>query len=188
MRYYTVNEAFQLLKNYKITSHKESVRRWLREGIIKGTSPRSRKEGWTIQENDLMDFIRSRMPDEGFSDSFNTTNVLKEEAQSRIRTEMWWELVRKNIFEYFIEVKKTQVRACVEHIGYSKTFEDYVWQSIKQNKRGYATPRIPYLLEAFLFDGRRLLMDKNYENKDEQIIFAVLEYLRQQKVNKKNNY
>src|SRR5699024_2339913 len=140
MRYYTVNEAFQLLKNYKITSHKKRVRRWLREGIIKGTTPRSRKEGWTTQQNELMDYIRSRMQDAGFRDAITRTHALKEKEKSRIRTEMWWEQVRKNICEYFIEVKKTQVRACVEHIGYSKTFEDYVWKSIKQNKRGYATP------------------------------------------------
>lgn len=31
---YSVDEAFELLKIYKITSHKESERRWLRSGPL----------------------------------------------------------------------------------------------------------------------------------------------------------
>ncbi|WP_267900376.1 hypothetical protein [Lentibacillus cibarius] len=42
---YNVEDAFSLLKTYKITTHMESVRRWLREGTIKGIPPKSRKEG-----------------------------------------------------------------------------------------------------------------------------------------------
>lgn len=59
---YSIETAFELLKSYKITSHKESVRRWLREGKIKGIPPASRKEGWMIKKENLLVFIRARMP------------------------------------------------------------------------------------------------------------------------------
>lgn len=179
---YTVEDAFNLLKSYKITTHMESVRRWLREGKIKGVPPKSRKEGWLIQEDDLMHFIQRRMPDDIPVDSSNTTNDVKETDRDAIRSEMWWELVRKNIFEDLLEVKKAHVRDAVAHMELSKAFEDYAWENIQKHKRGYASPRIPYILDAALFDGQRIMLDTSYESKNEQIIFAVLEYLRQKKV------
>jgi len=48
-----VDEAFEILKEYKITTHKESVRRWLREGYIQTNSPVSKKEGWRIKQSDV---------------------------------------------------------------------------------------------------------------------------------------
>ena len=36
MTTYSVNEVFERLKALKITSHEESVRRWLRTGKLKG--------------------------------------------------------------------------------------------------------------------------------------------------------
>ncbi|MFC7063597.1 zincin-like metallopeptidase domain-containing protein [Halobacillus seohaensis] len=47
----------KVLAEYKITTHKESVRRWLRNGTLKGTAPTSRKEGWKISESNLKAFI-----------------------------------------------------------------------------------------------------------------------------------
>ncbi|GAB4074603.1 hypothetical protein GCM10028778_21060 [Barrientosiimonas marina] len=182
MALYNVRDALKLLQTYKITSHEESVRRWLRQGYIKGIPPESRKEGWLIQEENLLDFIRARMPENITLDPSNTTNNAKEDTRDAIRAEMWWELVRKNLFEDALEVKKSSVRACVEHMGFSKAFETYAWGYLQQNKRGYATPRIPYLLEAALFDGHRIKLDTAYEAKEEQILFAVLEHLRQEKV------
>ncbi|RYG71265.1 MerR family transcriptional regulator [Lentibacillus cibarius] len=181
MKTYTVETAFDLLKDYKITTHIESVRRWLREGKIKGTPPKSRKEGWLIQEEDLLHFIQSRLPDEIPVASPHTTTDVKGTDREAIRAEMWWELVRKNIFEDLLEVKKTQVRDAVNHMGLSKTFERDAWGIIQEHKRGYASPRIPYLLDAALFNGQRIMLDTTYENKDEQVVFAVLEYLRQKK-------
>ncbi|MFD1362840.1 hypothetical protein [Lentibacillus salinarum] len=179
MRVYNVDSAFALLKKYKITTNKESVRRWLRQGKIKGIPPVSRKEGWQIIEADLVSFVKERIPE------FNTTNFVTEAiSEDDIRAKMWWEIVKKNIFEDFLEIKKSRVRECVKHKGYSKEFEIYVWENLKKNKRGYKTPRIPYLLDAFLFDTKRLLMDQSYENIEDKILFSLIEYLREKKVKK----
>lgn len=181
MRNYNVDEAFQILKEYKITTHKESVRRWLRDGIIKGLSPASRKEGWLIPQKNLFDFIHERIP-QNVSPSINTTSDVKKQTKEEIRAEMWRELSRKNIFEDYIEPKKKQVQACIEHKGYSKEFGGYVWENISQHKRGYTTPRIPYLLDAFQFEGERIRFDENYELLEEKILYALIEHLRKKRV------
>lgn len=163
MKIYNVDSAFEMLKHHNITTHKESVRRWLRNGDLKGITPSSRKVGWRIKEDDLWTFIESRTP---------KGNLLNEEnIKRKTRENMWWELVQKNIFEGYIDIRKTQVRTCIEHLGYSKEFETFIWEVISKNKRGYKTPRIPYLLEAFLFDSKRILLDKNYNQLEDQIPF-----------------
>lgn len=182
MKTYTVDQAFKLLEDYKITTQEESVRRWLREGTIQGIAPRSRKEGWMIPGENLFAFIQSRMPDDTVMPNTNATNVVNNKED--IRAEMWWELVRKNLFEGAIEVKKTFMRQCVDHMELSKTFETYAWELLQEHKRGYAMPRIPYLLDAALFDGHRILLDTNFESIEEQVMFAVLEYIRQKKTAK----
>jgi len=60
----------------------------------------------------------------------------------------------------------------------SKEFERYIWRAVSNHKRGYKTPRIPYLLDAFLFDGERILMNANFEETEEKILFALIEHLR----------
>ena len=174
LRVYNVDEAFEILKEYKITTHKESVRRWLREGNIQANSPVSKKEGWRIKQSDLFDFIHERLPKRLPKNVEDTKIQSKEE----IRSEMWWELVKKNIFEDFIHVKKKQVQECIEHLRMSKEFEGYIWRAVSNHKRGYKTPRIPYLLDAFLFDGKRILMNTNFEETEEKILFALIEHLR----------
>lgn len=57
--FYTVSEAFELLKREGITKNIQVLRRWLRSGELKGTRG-SRKEGWHIQEKDLKLFIDTR--------------------------------------------------------------------------------------------------------------------------------
>ena len=53
-RWYNVNEALEVLKSYDITSSKQMITRWLREGkIIVGEVSVNRKEGWRIHEKDL---------------------------------------------------------------------------------------------------------------------------------------
>ena len=69
---------------------------------------------------------------------------------------MWWELVRKNIFEDFIKIRRKQIRESIVHLGMSKEIERYIWNTVSNHKRGYATPRIPYLLEAFLLSEKLL--------------------------------
>jgi hypothetical protein len=175
---YTVDEAFQILNDLKLTSNKESVRRWLRQGTIKGISPSSKKEGWKITKESLDTFIKERLPE-----SYTTSDVTK--ADSRAREKMWIELANKNIWEGYVELKKAHVREGIQHRGYSKELEDAVWEACEKNKRGYSKPRIPYLLEAFGFDGKRLLLDQNFADKEEQIVFSIIEYVRKQIVNKK---
>jgi hypothetical protein len=62
MKMYSVDEVLEILKTYKITTHKESVRRWLRQDVIKGIAPSSRKEGWQIPKEALDDFVQQRLP------------------------------------------------------------------------------------------------------------------------------
>jgi hypothetical protein len=172
MKTYNVDEAFEILKVNKITTNKESVRRWLRQGVIKGIAPASRKEGWTITESELQEFIQQRLP------KTYTTSVVNEEVKDQIRTEMWMELAKKNIFEGSVEIKKSLVRECIQHRRYSKELEEKVWKQCIENSREYSKPRVFYLLEAFRFDGQRLLLDKNFESLDEQIVFSIIEYVR----------
>ena len=49
-RWYNVNEALEVLKSYDITSSKQMITRWLREGKIVGEVSVNRKEGWRIHE------------------------------------------------------------------------------------------------------------------------------------------
>ena len=172
MTTYSVNEVFKRLKALKITSNEESVRRWLRTGKLKGYQ-NSKKQGWQIREEDLQQFINERLPD------FNATNVVLKEA---IREQMWYQIVHRNIFEGFIDIKKSRLKDCIEHKRYSKDFFTYCWDQLSQKNQGRAVPRVPYLLDAFLYDSKRIKMDNTYELLEEQVIFALIEYLRVQKV------
>src|SRR5699024_7372463 len=154
MKKYTVSEAFIVLKENKITTNEESVRRWLRQGIIEGIPPETRKDGWRIREEDLKAFIQSRLPEDiSYHNSYATNDVKSEKV---IRAEMWWELASKHLFEGFIEPKRKQVKTCARHLRYSKDLEKYVWSIISRHKMGYAAPHVPYLLDAFLFNGKRI--------------------------------
>lgn len=155
LRQYTVDEAFNILRENKITTNEESIRRWLRQGFIQGIPPATRKDGWRIREEDLNAFINARLPE-----NLATNDANKQEE---IRADMWWELARKYIFEGFIEPKRKQIKACAEHKRYSLSFEKEVWSIISKHKMGYANPHIPYLLDAFLFNGQRIHMDSHYE-------------------------
>src|SRR5699024_2966112 len=180
LKQYTIREAFAILRQNKITTHEESVHRWLRQGVICGIPPETRRDDWRISEKDLFAFIRSRMPEEPERNKTNTTNdVNNKEA---IRTEMWWELARKYIFEGAIEPKRKQIKTCVEHQRYSSAFEKEAWAIISGHTRGYSKRHIPYLLGAFLFNGERIRIDDNYEGQDERILYSLLEHIRQEQV------
>ncbi|MFC7064238.1 hypothetical protein [Halobacillus seohaensis] len=183
MTQYNVDQALEKLKHYKITTHKESLRRWLRNGTLKGMAPTSRKEGWRINESDLWAFIQERVPEE-LVESTNATNVVKDNNdRESVRAEMWWEMVRKNMFEGSMDVKKMDIKACIEHNKHSKDFEAYVWEKINEHT-WQAKPRILYLLDAFLFNGHRIKMDHSFEELEEQILFPLIEYLRRKRTNK----
>lgn len=179
VRSYTVSEAFSILRENKLTTNEESVRRWLRQGIIQGIPPETRKEGWRIREDDLYMFIQSRLPENFVTNLSYPTNDAKN--QEAIRAEMWWELARKHIFEGFIEPKRKQIKACAEHKRYSRPFEKEAWSIISKHKMGYVNPHIPYLLDAFLFNGQRIRMDDHYELQEERMLYALLEHIRKKK-------
>jgi hypothetical protein len=135
------------------------------------------KKGWQISKDSLDDFIQQRLPEtyttnvvKGMEDH-NTTIVVKED----IRAEMWREIVNKNIWEGYVKIKKSVVRDCIRHKGYSKELEAIVSQRCVENSQEYRKQRMPYLLEAFRFEGKRLLLNRNFENIEEQVIFAILE-------------
>ena len=183
LKEYNVDEAFEVLKANKLTTHKESVRRWLRQGLIKGTPPSSRKEGWKIPSESLNEFINQRLPDTA------TINVIKEppgiyssksikEIEEEVRSSIWFELANKHIWEGFIEIKKTRIRECIKHRRYSSKLEEAVWQACLENSRAYSKPRVFYLLEAFGFDRKRMLLDTNFGDIQEQIIFPIIEHVR----------
>ena len=180
MTTYSVQEVFKKLQALKITSNEESVRRWLRTGKLKGYQ-QSKKQGWRITEEDLQHFIDQRLPafDARQERSINTTMVVKEEA---IREQMWFEIVQRNIFEGYVEVKKSRLKECIEHKHYSKDFFMYCWDQLTQQHRHHTVPRVPYLLDAFLYDSNRIKMDHHYELLEEKVLFALIEYLRIQKV------
>ena len=190
MTTYSVNEVFKQLKALKITSNEESVRRWLRTGKLKGYQ-NSKKQGWQITEEDLQQFIDERMPNFNATNvvlnnttdeqAVNTTNVALEEA---IREKMWYEIVHRYIFEGFIDIKKSRLKDCIEHKRYSKDFFTYCWDQLSQKNPGRAVPRVPYLLDAFLYDSKRIKMDNNYELLEEKVIFALIEHLRLKRVQK----
>ena len=157
---------------------------WKAEGLSK-----QQKTGLEIREEDLQQFIDERLPDFNATNvvlnnttdeqSVNTTNVVLTEA---IREQMWYQIVHRNIFEGFIDIKKSRLKDCIEHKRYSKDFFTYCWDQLSQKNQGRAVPRVPYLLDAFLYDSKRIKMDNNYELLEEQVIFALIEYLRVQKV------
>ena len=95
---------------------------------------------------------------------------------------MWYQIVHRNIFEGFIDIKKSRLKDCIEHKHYSKDFFTYCWDQLSQKNQGSAVPRVPYLLDAFLYDSKRIKMDNTYELLEEQVIFALIEYLRGKKV------
>lgn len=184
---YTVDEAFEKLKEYKITTHQESVRRWLRQGIIQGIAPSSRKEGWLIPKENLDDFIKNRLPNihatesVGESKESYTTDVAKE-IEEQARAAMWIELANKNIWEGYVEIKKSRIQDCISHRRFPKDLEHAVWERCVANSRAYKKPRVSYLLEAFGFEQQRLLLDQNFEDIEEQVIFAIIEYVRQSRM------
>jgi hypothetical protein len=180
LKIYSIDEAFNLLKSYKITTNKESVRRWLRQGVIKGIPPSSRKEGWKIPKYALDEFVQRRLP--GFITTNdvkgNNTTFVEKQIEESTRATMWVELVNKNIWEGYVEIKKTRLQECIQHRRYSKDFELTVWQRCVENSKAYSKPRVSYLLEAFGFEGKRILLDKNFVDLEEQVIFALIEYVR----------
>ena len=79
----TVKEATGFLNEHKITSSEQMVRRWLRQGKIKGVPSKNRKIGWRICIKDLIGFIDSLQwegtaYEEGIDDQTKIERLMKE--------------------------------------------------------------------------------------------------------------
>lgn len=81
-----------------------------------------------------------------------------------------------------MEIKKNRINECIDHRSYSKELAQEVWERCEENSKAYKQPRILYLLEAFLFEGQRLLLDQNFASLDEQILFPIIEHVRKNRV------
>ncbi|TCI50351.1 DNA-binding protein [Exiguobacterium sp. SH5S13] len=200
---YTIDEAFEILSRNKLTTHKETVRNWVRKGVIQAEPLESRKKGYRISEAALEQFIKERMPD-GWglypeSVTGDVRDVVKNEDEAayhveidveaikeQAREEMWYELLGRFIFEDYFVLKKSEIRAAVEHMRYSKEFEAEVWARCSKHTWGHATPRVPYLLDYFMFEGKRVPFNKDFGGKDEQIIHALIEKIRRDRVQGKH--
>lgn len=182
---YTVDEAFEILKRNKITTSKESVRRWLRDGVIEAAPPATRKQGWRIAEDALDRFIAERLPEgivkENEGAPSYTTDDLKA-AEERGRTEMWNRVAGRWLWEGHLEIKRKMIRDAVEHMRYTKEFEELVWQRVVANSKSYSKPRVFYLIDAFLFENERVLYHPDFgggrTGLEESIVFAILDKVR----------
>jgi hypothetical protein len=187
VKIYSVDEAFLILQHNKITSHKESVKRWLRQGKLlgqKGGGPK--KNGWIIQEEDLHAFIKERVPEglylpmnplpiENPSGNTEEMEFYREEG----RLEMWQQITSRNIWEGRHEFKKRFIQDCMDHLRLdNKNLRDYLFENILSHNNGYAKPGVSYLLEKFRFNGHRLDFYLQYGSLEEQITFSVIDYLR----------
>lgn len=191
MKTYGIHELFAILRDYKITTNIESVRRWLREGTIEGIPPKSRKQGWQVDQEALDRFLSERLPNGIIKtnivrDANNNTNNASIEIDTtnvsinkeKIREEMWYEITNKNIWEGFVEIKKSLLKEAQRHAKFSDDVMEEVWNRCIENSRMYSKPRVSYLLEAFRFEGKRILLDQNYAEIEEQMIFAIIEYVK----------
>lgn len=212
-RIYTVEQLFEVLEDYKITSNIESVRRWLRNGTIEGIAPTSRKVGWKVTQSALDAFLKERLPEKAITTNItkedNTTDValrgevakLKEQlsiAQSKlhqsrereiqtidrdaIRAQMWREITSKNIWEGYVSIKRSMLKAAAEHRYYTPELIEKVWERLTtdSSNRGYKQPRVSYLLDAFSFDGERVLMDNSFASLEEQVVYALIEHVKKE--------
>lgn len=183
---YELDELFDILKRNKITKNKESVRRWLREGKIVGTKGAGpKKNGWKVSEEALQRFLIDRLPENAESRSeVNTTTVALSEAEQEQlreegRQEILDQLATNNIWEGRFVFKKKFIVDCLDHKRIDNTaLRAYILNRILEHKRGYAAPGVVYLLDTFNFEGNRLTFDKGFSGMEEQITFALIEYLR----------
>lgn len=188
MQMYDLDALFAILERQKITTHKESVRRWLREGKISGTKGAGpKKNGWQVTEEALNRFLAERLP-AGFpeqSEDTTTTVVLSEMEKAQLREEgrheLLSQLAARNIWEGRFVFKKRWVNECLDHRRMeNRDTRAYILGRILGHRGAYATPGVVYLVDTFDFDGERLVFDDDFGSLDEQITFPLIEYLRQE--------
>lgn len=181
---YELDELFDILKQKKITTNKESVRRWLRQGKLKGTKGAgTRKNSWWVTKEELQRFLAERLPEDATAASRDVacSEAAKEQLREEGRNEILDLLARKNLWEGRRVFKKSIVREALNRIGNDEA-RAYIMNRIMQHKAGYATPGVLYLFNHFEFEGERLAFDQRFGLLDEQIIYPLVDYLRQEYV------
>lgn len=197
---YTIDQAFEILAAYRVTTHKETVRNWVRKGIIQAEPLESRKKGYRVSEESLRTFLSSRLPEGwerfgplaenqeqpiGRDDDKDVPRYTEQEVEAikeQVREEMWFKLMDKFIFERYFVLKKSDIKAAIQYRRHSKDFEDFVWERCSKHKFGFATPRVKYLFGYFEFEGERIPFDRDFGDLDEQIIYALIERIRVKRV------
>ena len=192
---YTIDEAFEILSKNKLTSHKETVRNWVRKGVIQAEPLESRKKGYRISEEALEQFIKERMPEgwELYPESVtgDSRDVVKNEDEAPYhaeidieaikeqgRIEMWNRVAGRCLWEGHLEITRTMIRNAIEHRGHSKEFGQFVWERCLKDSAPRKKPRVLYLVDAFLFEGERVPFDQGFDLKEEQIMHALIEHVR----------
>ena len=195
---YTIDEAFEILSKNKLTTHKETVRNWVRKGVIQAEPLESRKKGYRISEAALEQFIRERMPEgwEMYPESVtgDSRDVVKNEDEAPYhaeidveaikeqgRIEMWNRVAGRWLWEGHLEITRTMIRNAIEHRGHSKEFGQFVWERYLKDSAPRKRPRVLYLVDAFLFEGERVPFDQDFGIKEEQIMHALIEHVRVKK-------
>ncbi|WP_298830036.1 hypothetical protein [uncultured Planococcus sp.] len=183
---YELDDLFDILKRNKITTNKESVRRWLRQGKIVGTKGGGpKKNGWQVSEEALESFLKERLPENvELKPTEVTTNVVLSEAEQEQlreegRQEIFYRLAANHIWEGRFVFKKKFITDCLDHRRLeNRSLRAYILNRIMEHKRGHATPGVVYILDTFDFEGNRLKFDSDFSGREEQIVFSLIEYLR----------
>ncbi len=102
---YTIDETFEILSKDKLTSHKETVRNWVRKGAIQAEPLESRKKGYRISEEELEQFIKERMPDgwELYPESVTGNVSVADDTEQRIIDRLY-QKYRGNPFSLYIRL------------------------------------------------------------------------------------
>ncbi len=86
----TVKEALCVLDDHYITSSEQMIRRWLRQGKLKGIRSQNRKDGWRICEKELYRFMESLQwegtaYEEGIDDATKIKRLLEEIKELKLQ-------------------------------------------------------------------------------------------------------
>jgi hypothetical protein len=118
----TVKEALDLLKSEGVSVSDHMIRRWLREGKLKGKRPKNRKEGWRVDQKHLIQFIQSKKSQDSQTSTihiYEAYEVLKKERDTllaeneQLKAEL--EYLRKELSDKGINKIKKQEPEIDDH-------------------------------------------------------------------------
>ena len=139
------------------------------------------RKGSLTLEGEMWGKIEEVQQERNMTQSAVLRSIIEEHYQHQedTRSKMWWELIKKNVFEGYIEIKESQVKECIQHWKYPNELKAEVWKRCKENSKeqGYKKVGVKLLLDAFLFEGNRLQLDKSFASIEEQIIFSIIRYV-----------